>query len=373
MSAEELSHRLGTRKKPAPIDEWESATEGIFLPVRKLEKLAEATRAPYGMLFLSRPPEEPLPVRDFRAAPRRAAPSLQLRETVNEIHLRQSWLSEALQEDGAAQLPFIGSVTIKSAVSETAQTIRETLHIRTQDRPNGLRPENMALWLIGRLEEVGINAVRKGYAGTATRRALDREEFKGFALADRFAPWIFINGKDWPNSQIFTLAHECVHLWLGESALPNGEWFEDVDEPVEQFCNAVAAELLTPVAELREFWPSQGSATEKAKKASQHFKVSSLATLFRAGNSDLIDNKTMKSAWNELKIDFQSANPSPSINSGGSYYNNQGVGLGKQFLRQVLSRTLTGRTTYSEAFKLIGTQKTDVLLNLAKHFLQGAS
>ena len=145
----------------------------------QLEKLAEATRAPYGMLFLSRPPEEPLPVRDFRAAPRRAAPSLQLRETVNEIHLRQSWLSEALQEEGAAQLPFIGSVTIKSAVSETAQTIRETLHIRTQGIPDGRERQS------GQLPQILTNDVRHSCARCQTSPPATtriRTQTKGFRL-----------------------------------------------------------------------------------------------------------------------------------------------------------------------------------------------
>jgi len=370
LSVEELARHIGTKNKPAPLQEWEAAEKPVQIPVRVLERLAQITRAPYGMLFLPAPPTESLPVIDFRHAPRAETRrfSLQLLETVRECQLRQEWLSEVLKDDGELPLAFIRSASLQSNPLEVAADIRETLRIGTAERRQ-CRKNDLALWIMERLDQAGITAVRKGYAGSSTRRTLYPEEFKGFALADPYAPFIFVNANDWPSSQVFTLAHECAHLWLGFSAVPNGEWFSDSQNPVERFCNQVAAETLIPAEELVPLWMPSQPADANAQQAAKHFRVSSLAVLYRARNLGLVTMDDFSAAIGILQQNFDAKKTKEKQRGGGDYYNNAKVHLGARFLTAVLARTLEGSLLYTDAFELLGTKKTEVVHRLARKFL----
>ena len=48
---------------------------------------------------------------------------------------------------------------------------------------------------------------------------IDVKVFRGFALADRFAPFVVINDKDAAEAWSFTLLHELCHLFLGETGV----------------------------------------------------------------------------------------------------------------------------------------------------------
>ena len=70
---------------------WES---GEKLPTfKQLEAFAKATHAPFGFFFLAEPPEERLPIPDFRTVARRTVrPSPDLLDTIYAMQRRQDWL-----------------------------------------------------------------------------------------------------------------------------------------------------------------------------------------------------------------------------------------------------------------------------------------
>src|SRR5687767_12451408 len=83
---------------------------------KQLEQLARVTLTPFGYFFLPEPPEEKLPIPDFRTLKDRGVrkPSPNLLETIHAMQRRQEWMGEYLIDAGAESLPFIGSVTLKS-------------------------------------------------------------------------------------------------------------------------------------------------------------------------------------------------------------------------------------------------------------------
>ena len=135
-----------------------------------------------------------------------------------------------------------------------------------------------------------------GVVGSNTRRTLDPDEFRGFALADKLAPLVFINGADTKAAQMFTLAHELAHLWLGESALSNVGADSSPVHNVETWCNGVAAELLVPLPELRREL-GHGDPLESVAALARTFKVSTLVILHRILDAGRISRERFQRAY----------------------------------------------------------------------------
>lgn len=333
--------------------------EGKSLPtLKKLEKFARKTFTPLGYLFLDVPPDETLPVSVFRTVGDKPihTPSPNLLETVHTMQRRQDWVREFLAEEGNEPLPFVGSATLKSNVADVADSIRKTLGIREGWAKQQVGWQGALVALRELLDAAGIFFVRNGVVGNNRSRILDVEEFRGFVLVDKYAPMIFVNGRDSEGAQMFTVAHELAHIWIGQSAIFNLLNLQPFDNESEVFCNKVAAEFLVPEKEFRVVWKESERKADRYKAISAHFKVSRLVVARRALDLGFLGRREFSDFFEKYRDEVEEAakQKKGKKKSGGDFYKNQNVRVGKKFAAAVFQATKQGRLLYHDAFRLTG-------------------
>jgi len=202
-----------------------------------------------------------------------------------------------------------------------------------------------------------------GVVGSNNHRALDPEEFRGFALADALAPLVFINGADTKAAQIFTLAHELAHVWLGESAVSDATLATAPGQAVEIWCNRVAAELLVPIAELRKELSRGCDPLESVGALARTFKVSTLVVLRRLLDAEYISRHQFQQAYG---AEVQRLTALSRSSRGGDFYLTQASRLSRRFARAVIVSTLEGQTLYRDAFHMLGVKKQQTFSELGR-------
>lgn len=355
-----------TAEHRAPgLREW---VEGTRQPtLKQLEKFANATHTPFGLLFLPEPPVEDVPIPDMRTIGNAAVPqpSADLLDTIYLCQARQDWYRAYAQENGLAEASFVGSVTIEEPPERVAAQIRDLLDFDLNECREFSSWENALRALIDRIEGIGVLVMVNGVVGANAHRKLDPEEFRGFALSDPLAPLIFVNGADTKAAQIFTLMHELAHIWLGGSALSDAAMTADDGMEDELWCNRVAAEVLVPLAALRADYRGEVT-TEELDRLAKEYRVSTLVVLRRIYDARLLswgDYRKSYDAERERVITIWRKKGEKG--SGGNYYRTQPLRLSRQFARAVIASTFEGSTSYRDAYRLLGTKKHETFQNLA--------
>jgi Zn-dependent peptidase ImmA (M78 family) len=346
-----LAEKVGGTITSDRVEAWEKTGELTFAQVKKL---AHVTHTPEGFLYLVEPPEDKLPIPDFRTvgdAPVRR-PSPDLLDTVQMMQRRQAWMRDFLIEEGEPPLPFVGSATLKSQPEQVAAHAREVLgFVEGWAKKENTWTEAL-MHLRQKIEAAGILIVVNGVVENNVHRKLDPDEFRGFVLCDAYAPLVFINGSDFKGAQMFTFAHELAHLWIGRDGVSNFETLQPSPDRVEQWCNAVAAEFLIPASELKDCWRAAQQSPEAYEFLARRFKVSSLVAARRALDLGLVSQKEFFDFYRSYQEDERRKQARPS--TGGNFWNTQNVRVGQRFGAAVVRAAREGRLLYREAYRLTG-------------------
>jgi Zn-dependent peptidase ImmA (M78 family) len=349
LDVETLAKKIGT--SAFRVRSWEA--DGRIRP-KRVEKLARVTHTAIGLLYLPEPPVERLPVPDFRTLRDEhvRTPSPDLLDVIDQATQRQDWFRDYLVSSGEEPLDWVGSLATELPVHTAAERVRQVMGLDTEIRRSAPTWEEALRLQVAIIEEHGLMVMRNGIVGNDTHRPLSVDEFRGFALSDPYAPLIFVNGTDTKGAQMFTLAHELIHVWVGVSGVSNLDKTYPPDRVMERFCNEVAAELLVPAAELRAVWAEVRAKVDPAAALTRRFKVSKIVILRRLRDLNIISVDAFLRQYREQQEIFQRQQEKRP--PGGDFYRTQRSRTGQRFAHALVESALEGRTPYRDALRLLG-------------------
>jgi Zn-dependent peptidase ImmA (M78 family)/transcriptional regulator with XRE-family HTH domain len=282
------------------LKEWENGD--AFPSISQAQKLAKAYRRPFALFFLPDVPNDFQPLQDFRKAGSKELSTSSV-FIIREIRQKQAWISEVNKENNENKVPFIGRFTLKDNPQIIAKDILNEFNIN----PLNYKSSNPILEWIEKGEAHGVFISRTSFIHS--RLKLDSSEIQGFAIADNYAPFVFINSDDWNAPQLFILVHELAHLWIAETGISN-----DIEptlskskdyNPIELFCNEVAANALMPGEFMETLETKAFLNAKEIYSTAKAIGVSSFALLVRAFNLNIISLSTYRDLKHLVDIEFK--------------------------------------------------------------------
>lgn len=336
----------------------EKIVSGI-MTYAQVKKFSQLTGIRVADLFLdSPPPPRRLPIADFRTVQYAEEINDDFFDVYDDIIFKQSWYHDERKNNGYSELDFVGRFNKTRNVSELASDIRETLRYSLSELESLKKPDDLFSLLSKKSEDIGILVFKNGVVGNNTRRPISVNQFRGFAICDRYAPVIFVNGCDAPAAWVFTLAHELAHIWIGETGISDGAAATQID--VEKFCNSVAGEFLLPSQHFISTWLSLKSenAFIKISEVKKAFKVSEFVVARKAYDLKFIDIDVYEEVYKRLRF---IAKQNREASSGGDFYRTLAIRNSKRFTNEVTNLAISGKITLGQAGRLLNTNPNNVV------------
>lgn len=221
----------------ARLQSFESGEE--YPTVIQLRKIGRIYRKPTAFFYITRLPQKPARLEDFRSFPDvfvEESPEL-----VDAVTRSREQRLDAIELSfllGRSIPDFGVSATLETPPERLAFEIRQRLAVDITTQETWREPYKALRSWIDAAERVGV--LIKQFSGVSVSEA------RGFSIAERPYPIIAINGSDWPRAKIFTLFHELAHIALSASGICDLNEETHSVSSIEPMCNRVAGEALVP-------------------------------------------------------------------------------------------------------------------------------
>lgn len=368
MTTADVAQKL--KRRVADIDAWEN---GDGAPsYAQLEKLAyDLYKRPLAIFFLPAPPDELKTKTEFRSLPEHdlstLAPDTML--LIRKARAFQFALDEVFGGRNPAEKPLWRTIQLSASRPVVAQAarVREELGISLEQQTQWKDDDDALKQWRRAIEARGIFVFKNTFK---------QREISGFYLNSPEFPTIMVNNSTTRKRQIFSLLHELAHVLFSRSGISTFDErrIEDLppqDRNVERFCNAVAAEILVPLADFKAQTARLSIDPENApdgifENLAKRYHVSRAVLLRR-----FLDEKRVDVAFYNKKTREWDAQKSGE-GSGGNYYATQKTYLSERFLSEVVNRRARRQLSRDEAADLIGIAPKN-LAGLEDLVLRGAA
>ena len=239
---------------PERLEAWENGTEQpTFVQLKKIAKLYKTH---ISIFYLPEPPTDFQPLTDYRVLPEHLAIDeeqiYRLNANIVEAYERREMLIELYELLEQPTPEIMLNVEGGTDQKRAAEKITEFLAFNRAQLQQANDPYAALKFWKQTVEAKGVLVCQ---TSVNTHLSVELETVRGFCIAQKPFPVVVVNPKDSPYGRIFTLIHELVHIALGESVIQNTDFEEENTpnlDPIEVFCNQVAAEVLVPENELLE-------------------------------------------------------------------------------------------------------------------------
>ena len=346
-TVDEVAARL--KRDADEIRAWES---GQLSPTfAQLETLAyKIYKRPLAAFFLPAPPYEPDAKSEFRMIPDAEMESLNwhtfymirlahsLQDSLRQLSDRRSFSERKIFDDI--------KLDMDTDIKKSAMDIRSYLGV-TLDAQKQWRTVDQALkiWR-GAVEKSGIYVFKNSFK---------QKNVSAFCITDEDFPIIYLNNSTAKTRQIFSIFHELGHLLMQESDVVSATQFSleapfvERSRQAEEFCNALASEILLPSSEAQDILTPDNTNDLYIDQIADRYRISREVILRRMVDFGYFSREQYAEKVRSWAADYKSAE-----GSGGDYYATRATYLGQNYLNLVYRRYAEGRISGVEAADHLG-------------------
>lgn len=339
------------------LSAWKNPKKETDYPTfNQLKNFSNDTRIPLSYLLSNQIPHEELSFVKFRTINNKNAyPSRSLIDTVHSMQNRQEWLKDYyLNENIPFKFTKVSQLNLKRSLDKST-TIEEITYLLdfSSIYQKKYDDDRAFKFLRHKIGDLGIIVMQNGIVGNNTHRILNLHEFRAFALYDSNLPLIFLNNTDSVKGKIFSLIHELVHLFIGDSEILNVGPEEDLRK--ERRINQITINILLPKEKVISKIKSNLSPEENTQEISNYFHTSLVATAIRLKQLAVFDNSEQLIEWAKKEQDSYLKNKvKKKKKGGGDFYNNIRSRIDHNYAQAVISEERKGNLPLNTAASMIG-------------------